>query len=84
MHYVQQKITELCAPVHQAIDLIQIHTYDANSMSVWQIQNAQQHLLVKMKNVWILANVPEMLIVLQGTIEEFVLANQDILGILMV
>jgi hypothetical protein len=37
-----------------------------------------------MKNVWILANVPEMLIAQQETTEEFVLASQDILEILMV
>ena len=84
MHFVQLKTTELFAPVHQDTDLTQIHTLDANSMSVWPIQNAPQHLLVKMKNVQILANVPEMLIVLQGTTEESVLASQDILEILMV
>ena len=34
MHFVQQKITELCAPVQQATDLTPIHTSGANSMSV--------------------------------------------------
>ena len=76
MHYVQQKITELCAPVHQAIDLIQIHTSDANNMNVSLTPSAQQLLPVKMRSVWILANVQDLLIVHQGTIEAFVPVNQ--------
>jgi len=70
------KIIEQCALVHQAIALILIHTLDANNMSVSQIQNAPLPLHAKMKSVWILANVQDLLTVLPETIEAFVPVKQ--------
>jgi len=81
MLFVLPKTTELCVLVHLAIALIQIRTSDANNMSASQIQNAQQLLHAKMKNVWILANVQDLLIVLPETIEAFVPVSQAILEI---
>ena len=45
-------------------------------MNVWQIQNAQQHLLAEMKNVLILAIVQLMLIVRLEITEAFVHVGQ--------
>ena len=84
MHSAMLKTIELSVLALQAIGQIQIHTQDVNNMNALVILNAQQTLHVQMRNVQILANVPEMLIVLQGTTEESVLASQDILEILMV
>ena len=52
-------------------------------MNVLLILNAQPLLLVKMKTVLILVNVQEMQIAQPEIIEEFVLANQDLLVIPM-
>lgn len=75
MLFVLQRITGQCVLVHQAIALILIHTLGANNMSVSQILNAQQHQHAKMKSVWTLANVPDLLIVLLEIIEAFVPVN---------
>lgn len=76
MPSVLQKIIEHCALVHQDIVLILIPTLDANNMSVSQTQNAPRPLHAKMKSVWILANVQDLLTVLPGTIEAFVPVNK--------
>ena len=83
MPFAQLRTTGQFAHVQLGTDLIQIHTSDANNMNVSLTPSAQQLLPVKMRSVWILANVQDLLIVHQGTIEAFVPVNQVTLEIHM-
>jgi len=78
-----QKIIVLFALVSQTSNQILIHIFAASNMSVSQILIVPQHWLVGMRNVSILANVPNLLTALLGIIEEFAHVFLDMKEILM-